>query len=243
MLFQNRYKSILCQEEPYLLELVRYIHLNPLRGQRVSDLKSLDRHRYCGHSALVGKFHYEWQNIDYVLHYFSSKPSIAKRRYRAFVEEGLEQGRRPDLVGGGLLRSVGGWAALKALSRGGVRIQGDERILGDSDFVTRVLKTAEEDFTRRYKLKKEGCDLNRIAREVSVITGLSLDELWMPGKQPLKVRARSLLCYWAHHELGIPTKTLAIKFGISQPAVSRSVVRGEKIARENDLRLGLNRKL
>ena len=31
-LFQNRYKSILCQEEPYFLELVRYIHLNPLRA-------------------------------------------------------------------------------------------------------------------------------------------------------------------------------------------------------------------
>ena len=43
-LFQNRYKSILCQDEPYLLELVRYIHLNPLRAKIVPDLAALDRY-------------------------------------------------------------------------------------------------------------------------------------------------------------------------------------------------------
>jgi hypothetical protein len=37
-LFQNRYKSIICQEDAYLLELVRYIHLNPLRAKIVVDL-------------------------------------------------------------------------------------------------------------------------------------------------------------------------------------------------------------
>lgn len=54
-LFQNRYKSILCQEDIYLLELVRYIHLNPLRSGVVKDLKSLDRYAYTGHSCIVGK--------------------------------------------------------------------------------------------------------------------------------------------------------------------------------------------
>jgi REP element-mobilizing transposase RayT len=42
-LFQNRYKSILCQEDIYLLELVRYIHLNPIRAKLVSDIKALDK--------------------------------------------------------------------------------------------------------------------------------------------------------------------------------------------------------
>jgi putative transposase len=54
-LFQNRYKSIICQEDAYLQELVRYIHLNPLRAKIVVDLKELDRYSYCGHSALIGK--------------------------------------------------------------------------------------------------------------------------------------------------------------------------------------------
>ena len=42
-LFQNRYKSIMVEEDPYLLELVRYLHLNPLRAHVVSDLRALDR--------------------------------------------------------------------------------------------------------------------------------------------------------------------------------------------------------
>ena len=54
-LFQNRYKSIVCQEETYLRELVRYIHLNPVRAGMVEGLDELKRYKFCGHSALMGK--------------------------------------------------------------------------------------------------------------------------------------------------------------------------------------------
>jgi REP-associated tyrosine transposase len=54
-LFQNRYKSVICEEDPYLLELIRYIHLNPLRAKLVEDLKGLDNYLWTGHSALLGK--------------------------------------------------------------------------------------------------------------------------------------------------------------------------------------------
>jgi putative transposase len=64
-LFQNRYKSILCQEDIYLKELVRYIHLNPLRKGIVDDLKSLDKYHWCGHSAVMGHRSNEFLNIDY----------------------------------------------------------------------------------------------------------------------------------------------------------------------------------
>ena len=53
-LFQNRYKSIICEEDPYLLELIRYIHLNPLRAKLVQDLKELDKYPWTGHSAILG---------------------------------------------------------------------------------------------------------------------------------------------------------------------------------------------
>ena len=53
-LFQNRYKSILCQENVYLLELVRYIHLNPLRVNMVKDIKQLENYPFCGHSTILG---------------------------------------------------------------------------------------------------------------------------------------------------------------------------------------------
>ncbi len=74
-LFQSRYKSILCQEDSYLLELVRYIHLNPLRARLVSSMKELDHYMYCGHSILVGKRKNDGQNTNYVLELFGSRVS------------------------------------------------------------------------------------------------------------------------------------------------------------------------
>ncbi len=54
-LFQNRYKSVICEEDPYLLELIRYIHLNPLRAGVIKDLKELDKYPWCGHSTILGR--------------------------------------------------------------------------------------------------------------------------------------------------------------------------------------------
>jgi REP element-mobilizing transposase RayT len=108
-LFQNRYKSILCQEDMYLKELVRYIHLNPLRAKLVSDMKALDKYPWCGHSATMGKIRRNWQSSEYVLKIFGTKVSDARRNYRAFVQKGIAAGRRPELAGGGLIRSLGGW--------------------------------------------------------------------------------------------------------------------------------------
>ena len=53
-LFQNRFKSIVAEEEPYFLELLRYIHLNPVRAHLVADLDALDRYPWTGHAALLG---------------------------------------------------------------------------------------------------------------------------------------------------------------------------------------------
>ena len=133
-LFQNRYKSILCQEDQYLLELVRYIHLNPLRAKLVSDLKKLDTYPYCGHSVLMGKNKHDWQDTNYILKFYDSKYSIARRRYRKYLKKGIADGRRPDLTGGGLIRSAGGWSVVKSLRTNAAWMKGDERILGDGDF-------------------------------------------------------------------------------------------------------------
>ena len=116
-LFQNRYKSILCQEDSYLLELVRYIHLNPLRARLVPELKDLNRYPFSGHSVLMGNRKREWQDTDYILGFFAAKVSLARRRYGAYVQRGVDKGERPDLTGGGLIRSVGGWSAVQGPSR------------------------------------------------------------------------------------------------------------------------------
>ena len=236
-LFQNRYKSILCQEDNYLLELVRYIHLNPLRAKQVLDLKELERYAYCGHSVILGHHRNDWQSVDETLLLFGKKVFVARRRYREFIKKAASQGRRPELVGGGLIRSVGGWQAFKALDRTDVHLKSDERILGDSDFVETVLRQAQEKRERQYQLEARGFTVDQIAGRVAAILGVNPEQIWKKGKHPETVKARSLMCYWAVHELGMSATELARRIGITQPAVSQSVKRGEAIARENGFEL------
>lgn len=236
-LFQNRYKSILCQEDAYLLELVRYIHLNPLRAGIVQSLAYLDRYSYAGHSAVMGMVKKEWQDVRYVLRMFSAHAGHARRKYRAFVAKGVSEGKRPDLTGGGLVRSIGGWSALKAARRAGLRQKGDERILGDGDFVEAVLDAANEAMERKYRVIARGFDLEKVAERVAEVLGMDYDEVWAPGKYRRTVAARSLLCFWAVRDLGIPMATLARRLSISVPAISKSVVRGEMLVHQQGYNL------
>ena len=236
-LFQNRYKSILCQEDTYLLELVRYIHLNPLRAKLIKSLSESDKYPYSGHSVLMGKVEREFQDTNYVLRLFGKKVSAARQAYRAYVEKGISQGRRPELVGGGLIRSAGGWSMVKAMRRTQDHMKSDERILGDGEFTQSVLDEAKERLEERYRLQAQGYDLDRVALRVSSELGINPEQVWSYGKQPLTVKARSLLCYWAVRQLGYSATELSKRLGVSQPSVSISVKRGEKIAKAEQLTL------
>jgi len=236
-LFQNRFKSILCQEEAYLLELVRYIHLNPLRSGLVQDLDGLDRYPYSGHSVLTGKVEHPWQDAQWVLGMFGKGLTAQRRAYLSFVEKGVDEGRRQDLTGGGLLRSVGGWEGVKALRERKTYQRNDERILGDGDFVERVLASAQEAVEKRYALRSAGLDLERIAFRVSEVLGVRPEEVWARGKYQRNVEARSLLCYWAVRELGVSLSSLSRRLGLSVPSISDSVARGQRIAEKRSLSL------
>jgi REP element-mobilizing transposase RayT len=236
-LFQNRFKSILCQEDSYLLELVRYIHLNPLRARLVSSIKQLDRYKYCGHSVLLGKRKNDWQDTQYVLRLFGKRVSSSRRHYREFVEKGLTIGRRSDLTGGGLIRSVGGWKALKALSNLKIHAKSDERILGDSDFVTSVLKEQNERLERRFHLQAQGIDFENVVDRVARLFSLKPAQVLSSAKQPQRVKARSLLCYWAVKELEMHGADVARRLKVTKSTVSRAVARGEKIAADMKLKL------
>ncbi len=161
----------------------------------------------------------------------------ARKRYREFVEKGIAEGRRPDLTGGGLLRSFGGWTALKGFRKAGIRVKGDERILGDSDFVENVLKSAEEALEEKYELKARGYDFDWAICRVAEVLDMPPAQVTAFGKSPQTVKARSLLCFWAHRRLGMSTIEIARKLRISQPAVSRSSKRGEQIENEHRFEL------
>ncbi len=236
-LFQNRYKSIICQEDIYLQELVRYIHLNPIRAGLVQTLDELKRYPYTGHSTLMGKTKRAWQDTIFVLGYFEESESPARKAYERFMKDGIQQGRRKELTGGGLIRSLGGWTAVREALGSDIQVMSDERILGDADFVDSVISQSEEQFERRYKLRRQGYDLSRIAKRVSEVLGMTPDEVYLKGRQERKVKARSLLCYWAARELGLSHTELAKKLEMSIAGVGFSVERGEFIAQKEKLSL------
>ena len=236
-LFQNRYKSILCQEDAYLLELVRYIHLNPLRAGLVQDYHRLSKYPYCGHSALLGEVNRAWQDTDWVLKTYGARMSQARRQYHAFVEKGVSMGRREDLTGGGLIRSMGGWEAVKSMRKANMFEKSDERILGDGNFVNHALTMAEEQLERRNLLIARGYNLEKIADHVSTVMEVDASEIWKSGKSRRRVAARSLLCYWAVRELGISMTEMCRRLNLSLSGVSQSVIRGERIADESGFEL------
>lgn len=227
-LFQDRYKSILCEEEPYLLELVRYIHLNPIRARIVKDIEALGSYPRCGHSVLMGKTKHDWQDTGYVLRRFGKTGRGARKNYVRFMEEGVPQGHRPDLVGGGLLRSVGGWSALKALRSLGARVVGDERILGEGDFVESVLRQAEEAFERKAVAVARGRDLSFLIDAVAARLKLEGGLIVSPSRARAVARGRSIVCCLAVDELAMTGFEVARRLHLSPSAVSKLASRGRR---------------
>jgi REP element-mobilizing transposase RayT len=221
-LFQNRYKSIVVEEEPYLLELVRYIHLNPLRAHVVLEGRRLDRYPWTGHSALCGTVPRAWQETATILAQFSSKLLRARRAYRAFIAAGLPQGRRPELQGGGLLRSCGGWQAVAALRRGREAYRGDERILGSSEFVEQL----QQEVAAAPPVRGPRLTLEALTARVCRHLGLGPAGLASGGRHRVVARARAGIAYlWVEYG-GHPARPLAPVFGVSPQAVYQAVARG-----------------
>jgi hypothetical protein len=116
-------------------------------------------------------------------------------------------------------------------------VKSDERILGDSDFVQSVLSAQNEQLEARYQLQSQGYDFRYALERVARLSGLEADQILKSGKQPARLYARSLLCYWAIRSLGMTAVAVSKLLGISQSAVTRAAYRGEAIAAANNLEL------
>ena len=102
----------------------------------------------------------------------------------------------------------------------------------------RCFRDAKEAYERKYRLKAKGIDVDTLAQKAAQIVGIELWQIWVPGKQPKVVQARSLLCYWATSESGIYQAWLSKRLKLSQPAISLSVARGRALSLENNYGLG-----
>ncbi|MBW1970964.1 MAG: transposase [Deltaproteobacteria bacterium] len=226
-LFQNRYKSIVCQEDVYLKELVRYIHLNLLRAGLVKDLKELNRNPWSGHSALVGKVERKWQNTEYVLSFFGDAGN-SRKNYSRYVGNGIDQGSRPELVGGGLIRSMGGWSAVLASRRRGEREVADQRILGDGDFVKQVISGLDDLVKKNLRLSGQRIDLKVLAKKVSERYNVSTGELRLGGRRGAVVKARRAMSWIGVRELGYSGADVARYLGVTNSCVTRMISTGKK---------------
>jgi hypothetical protein len=114
-LFQGRYKAVLVDSDGYLLELVRYIHLNPARAGMV---KTPDDYPWSSHHAYLGKETLPWLTTEWALSQFEKTAATARTNYEKFVLDGLGEGHRPEFHGKG---------------------ETDSRLLGNDSFLEKCL--------------------------------------------------------------------------------------------------------
>jgi putative transposase len=226
-LFQNRYKSIVCEEEPYLLELVRYIHLNPLRASAVKGMDELDRYAWSGHAFLIGSRRNDWQETEYVLRQFGRERKRAIRAYREFMVEGKDQGRREELVGGGLIRSLGAWSQVLSMRGTKEGVEHDARILGGGDFVARIVGEADKSLRRQLRVGERDVLVAGVIGKTCDEAGIKEEELRNGGRRREVSQTRARISYQLSRELGVPVAEIARHLGVCTSAIVKAIQKVE----------------
>jgi putative transposase len=225
-LFHNRYRSIVCEEDVYLLELVRYIHLNVVRAGLVRDMEGLDQYRWSGHSVLIGRENRPWQAREEVLSYFSTREGVAKRRYRQFVFEGIGLGKRGELSSGTVRGDEG-----KADGDGSVRE--DSRVLGGGSFVEEVLAGAEQVARERIQLRRKRVDMEGVLDFIGRELMVTREEIVGRGRRREISMARSVFCYVCLRRLGLAGNQLSEALKVTPAGVHLACMRGEIFVKGN----------
>lgn len=224
-LFQNRYKSIVCDKEEYLFPLIRYVHLNPVKVKLIK-MEQLKDYKWTGHKEIVGKV----AGIiakDEVLEYFGKNEKGAIAEYEKFLKDGINV--KEDFNGGGLIRSLGGIAEALRI-RGDERQAYDDRILGDGDFVNGVLEVVEKEETGKKYIK----NMNDLLRKLSRYYNLRQEDILEKKIRSVK-EARSVMIYLAKKYLGINATATGKLLGITQSSASRAMSRGMDVVKGKDL--------
>jgi len=221
--FQNRYKSIVCEEDAYLLELIRYIHLNPLRAKIVTTLDDLNTYPWSGHAIVMGNRKLVGHNVKEVLLFFGQRINAARNNYLQFVEEGIVAGSRPELVGGGLRRS-------KATAEASLDDESyDARILGSGKFVDELRKEP----ILKERIMATPITLVALLDKVARLFDLTEEDLKWRSKKTNKSEARAVFCYAAVRLLKANGSETGKVINIGRSAVSQAVLRGAKYLQKN----------
>jgi hypothetical protein len=220
--FADRYKSILVEEEAYLLELVRYVHNNPVRAGLV---RSAEEWRWSSHRGYVGLDEApQWLNTGYVLTMFAKYPKTAREKFAMFVDEGKREKRRADLNGE---TSVSAARRFQQAVGDGFRISGP--IVGSDEFQAKVLADICRADTQSASLggnvtiaeSKQRPSLEELISVAGAVVGL---EPWEFEQQPKKRKsalARQLIVWiWVRRFKGKQIE-VARRLETSTAAVSK----------------------
>lgn len=197
-LFQGRFKAILVEKEAYLLELCRYVVLNPVRARLVSHPRAWQWSSYratAGEQAVPA-----WLTVGWVLGHFAQERSQAQQAYRRFVADGMASQDRL-------------WTHLRS-----------QIYLGSEEFLQKIRGNIlrRDDAEIPAVQKQPGRpDLEAVLLQVAQAYGQSVDDLAKPTHRPSE--ARQVGIYAARRVAGGDLKTVALRFGMGYTAVSRRV--------------------
>jgi len=174
-LLQGRHKSILCQSDRYLSELVRYIHLNPVRAGMV---EKPEQYKYSGHRAYLGLERPGIVDVDPVLRHFGVKKTVARERYGQFVAAGMKLGHQPELYPTDEGRILGTEefvdATIHHIGEAGRAVRKEERVKVNIQFSAEALIEAVEKICRISRAQFCGASKSAaavMAKELFVLTG------------------------------------------------------------------------
>ena len=167
-------------------------------------------------------------NTDYVLTRFGKRSVASRRGYLRFIGEGMGIGRVPELTGGGLVRSLGGWSRVVALRREGQGEEADERILGGGDFVEAVLQEVEERQLRQLKVRRRGVTVGDIIKEECARGGVNVAGLVQGSRRSSVSGVRAVIAHRCVEEMGLPAAEIARHLGVTTSSIIRAVERVNK---------------
>ena len=191
--FQGRYQAILCDRDAYLVELVRYLHLNPAR---IRTPLSPWTYRWSSHAAYVGRSSPVQVNTSAVLGTFHRQVGPARQAYRKFLQEGLAQGHQDRFY-----ETV------------------DQRFLGDEGFIEEAdRKTAA---AREVTVRPQRMAFGPLLTAVATTLGVTPRSILAPGRQRALVPARALFVHLAREWSGLTTRELGRRLQRDPSMISR----------------------
>jgi len=226
-LFQNRYKSRLVQEDFSLLNVVRYILLNPIKARIIESLAELASYEWTGYSTLIGNRKRVWQNSEFVLSQFGSDITEARRNLYSFLNE--EETNEEDICDGVLVQKAEEWVFEKE-GKGRESWGSGEGITGDRSFIENILKKLNTGNSLELTtLNREQLSLMVLADVISQEYGIHTDELEGGVRTENVSRVRSLFIWAAIHICKYRLREIAEFLGLSISAISQAEKRVRKI--------------